>query len=75
MNRSFKNSVVTIVLIILATPSWASLISQVDRTQIESNETLQLTVTYSGKSSNGEPSFNQLQRWISIECKIDYDKY
>jgi hypothetical protein len=75
MNRSFKNSVVTIVLIILATPSWASLISQVDRTQIESNETLQLTVTYSGKSSNGEPSFNQLQRDFEIISNSRQQQY
>ena len=75
MNRSFKNSIVTIIFIILATPSWASLISQVDRTQIESNETLQLTVTYSGKSSNGEPSFNQLQRDFEIISNSRQQQY
>lgn len=75
MNRFFKNSIVTIILIILATPSWASLISQVDRTQIESNETLQLTVTYSGKSSNGEPSFNQLQRDFEIISNSRQQQY
>ena len=61
MKKLYKNSIVTIVLFALATPSWASLISKVDRTQIESNETVQLKVTYSGKASNGEPNFSQLQ--------------
>ena len=66
MNRSFKNSILTIALILLAVPSWASLISQVDRTEIEADETLQLTVTYSGQSATGEPNFNQLQRDFEI---------
>ena len=75
MNRSFKNSILTIVLILLAAPSWASLSSQVDRTQIESNETLQLTVTYSGKSSNGEPNFSQLQRDFEIISNSRQQQY
>ena len=66
MNRSFKNSILTIALILLAVPSWASLISQVDRTEIEADETLHLTVTYSGQSATGEPNFNQLQRDFEI---------
>ena len=75
MNRSFKNSILTIALILLAVPSWASLSSQVDRTQIESNETLQLTVTYSGKSSNGEPNFSQLQRDFEIVSNSRQQQY
>lgn len=75
MNRSFKNSILTIALILLAVPSWASLSSQVDRTQIESNETLQLTVTYSGKSSNGEPNFSQLQRDFEIISNSRQQQY
>ncbi len=75
MNRSFKNSILTIVLILLAAPSWASLSSQVDRTQIESNETLQLTVTYSGKSSNGEPNFSQLQSDFEIISNSRQQQY
>ncbi|MGB0459055.1 MAG: BatD family protein [Porticoccaceae bacterium] len=75
MNRSFKNSILTILLILLAAPSWASLSSQVDRTQIESNETLQLTVTYSGKSSNGEPNFSQLQRDFEIISNSRQQQY
>jgi hypothetical protein len=75
MNRSFKNSILTIVLILLAAPSWALLSSQVDRTQIESNETLQLTVTYSGKSSNGEPNFSQLQRDFEIISNSRQQQY
>jgi hypothetical protein len=75
MNRSFKNSILTIPLILLAVPSWASLSSQVDRTKIESNETLQLTVTYSGKSSNGEPNFIQLQRDFEIISNSRQQQY
>ena len=75
MNRTFKNSILTIALILLAVPSWASLSSQVDRTQIESNETLQLTVTYSGKSSNGEPNFSQLQRDFEIVSNSRQQQY
>lgn len=75
MNRSFKNSILTIILILLAAPSWASLSSQVDRTQIESNETLQLTVTYSGKSSNGEPNFSQLQSDFEIISNSRQQQY
>ena len=75
MNRSFKNSILTIVLILLAAPSWALLSSQVDRNQIESNETLQLTVTYSGKSSNGEPNFSQLQRDFEIISNSRQQQY
>jgi hypothetical protein len=47
MNRVFKNSSL-ILLLLVAIPSWASLSSTVDRTQIETNETLQLTVRYFG---------------------------
>ena len=66
MSRPFKNKILTIFLIFMALPSWASLISKVDRTEIEADETLQLTVTYSGQSATGEPNFNQLQRDFEI---------
>ena len=66
MSRPFLNNILTICLIVMAAPSWASLISQVDRTEIETDETLQLTVTYSGQSATGKPNFNQLQRDFEI---------
>lgn len=75
MNKLYKNSIVTFVLFILATPTWASLISKVDRTQIESNETLQLTVTYSGKASNGEPNFSQLQKDFEVISNSRQQQY
>ena len=66
MSRPFLNNILTICLIVMAAPSWASLISQVDRTEIETDETLQLTVTYSGQSATGKPNFNQLQKDFEI---------
>ena len=66
MSRPFLNNILTICLIVMAVPSWASLISQVDRTEIETDETLELTVTYSGQSATGKPNFNQLQRDFEI---------
>ena len=66
MSRVFKNSILIIFLFFMAMPSWASLLSAVDRTEIESNETLQLTVTYSGKAVTGEPDFSLLKRNFEI---------
>ena len=66
MSRVYKNSFLTILLIFMAVPSWASLISVVDRTEIESDETLQLTVTYSGQADTGEPNFSLLKRDFEI---------
>ena len=66
MSRVYKNSFLTILLIFMAVPSWASLISAVDRTEIESDETLQLTVTYSGQAATGEPNFSLLKRDFEI---------
>ena len=66
MSKVFKNSILTILLTFMAVPSWASLISVVDRTEIESDETLQLTVTYSGQADTGEPNFSLLKRDFEI---------
>jgi hypothetical protein len=66
MSRVFKNSILIIFLFFMALPSWASLLSAVDRTEIESDETLQLTVTYSGQAVTGEPDFSLLKRNFEI---------
>ena len=74
MNRVFKNSTM-ILLLLVAIPSWASLSSTVDRTQIETNETLQLTVRYSGKSSSGEPDFSAIEKDFSIASNSKQQQY
>ena len=65
MSRSFKNKIFTF-LILWAAPSWASLVSKVDRSEIETDETLQLTVTYSGQAITGEPNFSVLKRILRL---------
>ncbi|MGB0445299.1 MAG: BatD family protein [Porticoccaceae bacterium] len=74
MNRVFKNSIL-ILLFLVAIPSWASLSSTVDRTQIETNETLQLTVRYSGKAPSGEPDFSGIERDFSIASNSRQQQY
>ena len=66
MRRFFKHSITTIFLAFLAAPSWASLISSIDRTEIETDETLQLTLTYSGQSVSDEPNFSPLNKDFEI---------
>jgi hypothetical protein len=74
MNRVFKKSTI-ILLLLVAIPSWASLSSSVDRTQIETNETLQLTVRYSGKSPSGEPDFSAIEKDFSIASNSKQQQY
>jgi len=74
MNRVFKKSII-ILLLLVAIPSWASLSSTVDRTQIETNETLQLTVRYSGKSTSGEPDFSAIEKDFSIASNSKQQQY
>jgi hypothetical protein len=74
MNRIFKNSTI-ILLLLVAIPSWASLSSTVDRTQIETNEPLQLTVRYSGKSPSGEPDFSAIEKDFSIASNSKQQQY
>jgi hypothetical protein len=74
MNRVFKNSSL-ILLLLVAIPSWASLSSTVDRTQIETNETLQLTVRYSGKAPSGDPDFSAIERDFSIASNSRQQQY
>ncbi len=46
-----------------------------DRTQIETNETLQLTVRYSGKSPSGEPDFSAIEKDFSIASNSKQQQY
>ena len=50
--RSLKNKIYFFPYNLTA-PSWASLVSKVDRSEIETDETLLLTVTYSGQAITG----------------------
>ncbi|MDB3926220.1 BatD family protein [Porticoccaceae bacterium] len=74
MNRVFKNNGL-ILLLLVAIPSWASLSSTVDRTQIETNETLQLTVRYSGKAPSGDPDFSAIEKDFSIASNSRQQQY
>ena len=74
MNRVFKNTTL-ILLLLVAIPSWASLSSTVDRTQIETNETLQLTVRYSGKAPSGDPDFSAIERDFSMASNSRQQQY
>ena len=75
MSRSFKNKIFTFFLILWAAPSWASLVSKVDRSEIETDETLQLTVTYSGQAITGEPNFSALKRDFEIVSNSQQQQY
>ena len=75
MSRSLKNKIFTFFLIIWTVPSWASLVSKVDRSEIETDETLLLTVTYSGQAITGEPNFSVLKRDFEIVSNSQQQQY
>ena len=75
MSRSLKNKIFTFFLIIWTVPSWASLVSKVDRSEIETDETLLLTVTYSGQATTGEPNFSVLKRDFEIVSNSQQQQY
>lgn len=75
MSRSLKNKIFTFFLIIWTAPSWASLVSKVDRSEIETDETLLLTVTYSGQAITGEPNFSVLKRDFEIVSNSQQQQY
>lgn len=66
MNKQFFKNVITFFLLILAIPSWAELISRVDRTEIGANETLQFTLRYTGQAVSGEPNLKPLEQSFEI---------
>jgi hypothetical protein len=66
MNSIFTK--VTLILWTLGTAnlSWAALSSTVDRTELETNETLELIVTYDDRVSTGNPNFSPIKRDFEI---------
>jgi hypothetical protein len=65
--RKFTGHFVALILALLTTsPSWAKLTATADRTLLDSNETLQLTVRYDAQVLSSEPNFDVLQRDFKI---------
>ena len=58
-----------IIALILSTSSWAELTASADRTVLDSNETLQLTLRYDRQVLTSEPDFAVLQRDFKILSK------
>ena len=59
MNLYFKNATLLISLILSLSPalSWAELSTKVDRSVLDTNETLSLEIRYDGQVLTGEPDF------------------
>jgi hypothetical protein len=65
--HKFTGHFVALILALLtASPSWAKLTATADRTLLDSNETLQLTVRFDAQVLSSEPSFDVLQRDFKI---------
>jgi hypothetical protein len=65
--RKFTGHFVAFFLALLTTsPSWAKLTATADRTLLDSNETLQLTVRFDAQVLSSEPNFDVLQRDFKI---------
>ena len=62
MTLYFKNSILLIsfILSLLSSFSWAELSAKVDRSVLDSNETLGLELNYDGQVFTGEPDFSVL---------------
>ena len=62
MNLYFKNTILLVSLILSLFPaiSWAELSAKVDRSVLDTNETLSLEIRYDGQTLAGEPDFNGL---------------
>ena len=62
MNLYLKNSILLICLIVSVVPSFghAALNAKVDRSVLDSNETLRLEIRYDGQVFTGEPDFSAL---------------
>lgn len=73
MNR--VKCIILVLLTLVAIPAWASLSATVDRTQIETNETVTLTLSYSGKASSGQPDFSAIERDFIIDSNRRQQQY
>lgn len=62
MNLYFKNAILLISLILSLSPalSWAELTAKVDRSVLDTNETLSLEIRYDGQVLTGEPDLTGL---------------
>ena len=61
--------------LVLSSSSWAKLTATTDRTVLDSNETLQLTLRYNGRASTGEPNFAVLQKDFKILANNPQQQY
>jgi hypothetical protein len=63
------------VLVGLAASSWAELIARVDRSTLDSGETLQLVVRYDGQVISSEPDFSMLENDFEILSNSRQQQY
>lgn len=54
------------LLLSISTASWAELTARVDRTVLDSNETLQLVIRYDGQAISSQPDFDPLTKDFDI---------
>lgn len=66
MNVSMVKNLLPLLLLTASTLSWAGLTATVDRSVIDSNETLQLVIRYDGQVMTGQPDFSPLENDFEI---------
>jgi hypothetical protein len=66
MNVSMVKTLIPLLLLAVSTLSWAALTASVDRSVIDSNETLQLVIRYDGQVMTGQPDFSPLENDFEI---------
>ena len=66
MNVSMVKNLLPLLLLAVSTLSWAALTATVDRSVIDSNETLQLVIRYDGQVMTGQPDFSPLENDFEI---------
>lgn len=66
MNVSMVKNLLPLLLLTVSTLSWAALTATVDRSVIDSNETLQLVIRYDGQVMTGQPDFSPLENDFEI---------
>jgi hypothetical protein len=66
MNLSMVKNLIPLLLLTVSTLSWAALTASVDRSVIDSNETLQLVIRYDGQVMTGQPDFSPLENDFEI---------
>lgn len=66
MNVSMVKNLLPLLLLAVSTLSWAALTATVDRSVIDSNETLQLVIRHDGQVMTGQPDFSPLENDFEI---------